>query len=226
MVVDDALRQAGRARRVDHRSSGWSGFTSTPGASRLPPPASLATARDEVGRVVRRPALAGAQHEHVLRREVRQAVAAPSRPRPEPLVDDEDAGARLVQHAGERVAAQAGVDAEERDGRRSRSRRRARAARGDSRAASRRGPDARRRSAPRRRRRKCAVATPTRPGTGGTSSCGRPGTGRACSATSGCGARASIWAPSTGWDTRPFNSPVTRFLACEAGVGPPADPAG
>ena len=33
---------------------------------------------------------------------------------PEPLVDDQHAGARLVEHAGERLAAQARVDAEQR----------------------------------------------------------------------------------------------------------------
>ena len=58
----------------------------------------------------RRPVL---QDQHVLGRDVLELAAHALDLGPEALVDHQQAGARLVEHAGQHLAAQAGVDAEQ-----------------------------------------------------------------------------------------------------------------
>jgi hypothetical protein len=112
VVVVDALRQAGGARRVDHHERrhrvhvGRRCVEALVGGTDL-----LRQRRLEVRRIVgvaRR-----LQDEDVLGCDGAQLTADLLDLRPEPLVDDQETRARRVDHAGQRVAAEPRVHAEQ-----------------------------------------------------------------------------------------------------------------
>ena len=114
VIVEDALRQARGAGGVDRHQVPIRVDLQVGRIERLARLRDFARqAAQQVARTQRQ--LAGrAQHQHVLRRDVRKALAHAIHLGKQPLVDDEDPRLGLIHDASERVAAKARVHAEQR----------------------------------------------------------------------------------------------------------------
>jgi hypothetical protein len=118
VVVEDALRQPRGAGGVDHDQGLVRRHRHARRLRARARAADLALDRlREPGRVAGRLVRAGAEHQHVLGSEVIELTAHPLDLAPQALVHHEQPRLRLVQDSGEGVAAQAGVDAEQREAR-------------------------------------------------------------------------------------------------------------
>jgi hypothetical protein len=112
VVVDDALREPGRPRRVDDDERPREVDVDAGRVHRAERADLVRDACEEVVALDGR-ARIGAQHEDVLGRDVLEPTLDARDLAGEALIDDEEPRARLVQQACERVAAEPRVDAEE-----------------------------------------------------------------------------------------------------------------